>query len=183
MDIRRQGFYGYLTLNGRSVLLNGDMCCKGSPMSIVAESLKSLVNEKSRLTPDGEQEIILRIRNQPASSDVMTLGRAEEVAALIGDDSSDVPRNDESYEEFYQRLIDSDYPRISAEYIAGEWFNRPVNPATTLWLNDPKAIRFRVLNSRDEEFEAALPSEYDSLKHYVQTTYPEFLEGLTFRTA
>jgi hypothetical protein len=154
-------------------------------MGIVAEALKDVTATRSRTNEDGESEIIIRIRNKPFDTTregVLLLGKAEELEALV-EGEIDQPRESETYEEFYQRLIDADYPRISAEYIAGEWFNKPVNPTTTLWLNDPKAIRFRVLNSRDEEFEAALPSEYDSLKHYVQTTYPEFLEGLTFRTA
>jgi hypothetical protein len=73
--------------------------------------------------------------------------------------------------------LNSDYPQASAEFIAAQWFGREVNPTTTLWLNDPKAVRFRVLNSRDEEFEAALPSEYEALKN------PEFVTHLTFRTA
>jgi hypothetical protein len=156
MDIRRDAFWGHLTLNGRNVLLNGNMWTKGSVMSLVAESLKSLVNEKSRLTADGEQEIVLRIRNSPTSTDTLQLGRIEEVEALLGDGDGDVPHEGETYEEFFHRLLESDYPAASAEYIAAQWFKRPVNPATTSWLNDPKAIRFRVLNSRDEEFEAAL---------------------------
>lgn len=185
MDIRRDGFYGYLTLNGKNVILAQNMVHRGSIMSLVSESLKSLQAERSRLTADGELQIILRIENKPISTSkesVMLLGKSEELEALVEGDA-DSPRPDESYEEFYQRLLDSDYPQASAEFIAGQWFGHDVNPTTTLWLNDPKAIRFRVLNSRDEEFEAALPSEYESLKHYVQVTYPQFIEGLVFRTA
>jgi hypothetical protein len=182
MDIRRTGFFGYLTLNGRPVnLIN----VNGSIMGLVADALKTLGGERPRLA-DGELEIILRIRNKPFDTSmdgVMTLGKSEELAALVDDTDADKPFDNEFYEEFYHRLLDVGYPQASAEYIAGQWFDKPVNPTTTLWLNDPKAIRFRVLNSRDEEFEAALPSEYESLKHYVQTTYPDFVENLTFRTA
>lgn len=186
MDVRRDGYWGTLSLNGKHLLLGDNMCQKGSIMSLVGESLKSLQGERSRLTADGELQIVLRLSNQPfdtTKEGVMILGKSEEVAALLGDEKGDSPLEGETYEEFYQRLLDSDYPQASAEYIAAQWFDHEVSPATTLWLNDPKAIRFRVLNSRDEEFEAALPSEYESLKHYVKITYPEFLEGLVFRTA
>lgn len=187
MDIRRDGFWGTLTLNGRNLIIAENMCTRGSLMFLVGESLKTLQAERSRLTADGELEIVLRLRNKPIDTSkdgILILGKAEEVGALIETDQpGDKPEPNESYEDFYHRLLESDYPQASAEFIAAQWFDREVNPNTTLWLNDPKAVRFRVLNSRDEEFEAALPSEYESLKHYVQTTYPEFVEGLTFRTA
>jgi hypothetical protein len=182
MDVRRTGFFGYLSLNGQLKPLHEKT---GSIMSLVSEALKTLQAERSRLTADGELEILIRVRNKPMDTSregVMILGRAEELEALVEGDA-DKPFHDESYEDFYHRLLDGDYSQPTAELIAAQWFGREVNPTTTLWLNDPKAQRFRELNSRDEEFEAALPSEYESLKHYVQTTYPEFCEGLVFRTA
>lgn len=191
MDIRRDGFWATLTLNGKSLLLNGNIFTRGSIMFLVGESLKTLQTERSRLDHNGTIELSLRIKNKPfdtTKDSTMILGKAEEVAALLDNDthnhgSADTPHADETYEQFYQRLVDSDYPQISAEYIAAQWFDKPMNPDTTLWLNDPKAIRFRVLNSRDEEFETALPSEYESLKNYVKVTYPEFTRDLVFRTA
>ena len=184
MDIRRDGFFATLSVNGRLIELQLQ---RGAIMSLVGEALKALTSERSRLTADGDLEIMLRIRNKPfdtSKNGALILGKAEELAALLDTQhGEDMPAPNESYEEYYARLIAGDYTTAAAEYIAAQWFDREVNPTTTLWLNDPKAIRFRVLNSRDEEFEAALPSEYDALKHYVQTTYPEFLEGLVFRTA
>jgi hypothetical protein len=185
MDIRRNGFFGTLTLNGQHLLLGNNMCLHGSLMSLVGESLKTLSAERSRLV-DGDMEICLRIRNKPIDASkegVMLLGKAEELSALMDGIDGDQPHEGESYEDFYHRLLNSDYPQASAEFIAAQWFGREVNPTTTLWLNDPKAVRFRVLNSRDEEFEAALPSEYEALKNYVRVTYPEFVAHLTFRTA
>jgi hypothetical protein len=186
MDIRRAGLFGYLSLNGRNIPLHQ---FQGSTMSLIAEILKSLQAERSRLDGDGAFEVMIRIRNKPMDTSkegVMILGRAEEVGALLegnGHVEADTPRKGESYEEFYHRLLDEQYPEPSAEFIAAQWFGREVNPQTTQWLNDPKAIRFRVLNTRDEEFEAALPSEYDSLKNYVKRKYPDFVAHLTFRTA
>lgn len=186
MDIRRQGLFGYLSLNGKTLTL---VDSKGSIMSLVAEAMRSLQSERSRLDGEGAIEILIRLRNKPMDTTkegIMILGRAEEVGALLegnGHVEADVPHNGESYEEFYHRLLNEQYPEPSAEFIAAQWFGREVNPQTTQWLNDTKAIRFRVLNTRDEEFEAALPSEYESLKQYVKAKYPEFVAHLTFRTA
>jgi hypothetical protein len=185
VDTRRQGLWGTVTHNGKHLLLPDNMCITGSIMSIMAEGLKALQAERARLTPDGEMEVVIRIRNQPIATDkesTLILGRSEELGALI-EGEADKPREDESYEDFYNRLANEGYPKPSAEYIACQWFGRESSPELTLWLNDPKALRFRELNSRDDAYEAALPSEYESLKNYVRTTYPMFVQGLTFRTA
>jgi len=183
MDIRRDGFFAYLTLNGKNVLLGVDKMYHGSIMSAVAESLKSLTAERSR----GEINIMLRISNQPfdvSEQGLANFTKVSEVESLVETiQSIDEPLTDESYEDFYQRLLKLDYNPVAAETIAAAWFERPVNPETTCWLNDPKAIRFRELNSRDAVFADALPQEYESLKHYVQTEFPSFVEHLTFRTA
>lgn len=181
MDIRRIGYFGQVTISG----VRTPSTHNGSIMGIVAEALKDVTASRSRIDDNGESEIVIRIRNKPFDTSregVLLLGKAEELEALVEGDI-DQPRESESYEDFYHRLMNSDYPQASAEFIAAQWFGREVSPETTLWLNDPKAVRFRELNSRDEAFEAALPSEYESLKHYVQTTYPDFIEGLVFRTA
>lgn len=182
MDIRRTGYFGQVSISG----VRTPSTHKGSIMGIVAEALKDVTAHRSRTNEDGESEILIRIRNKAFDSSregVMILGKVEEVTALVDTESPDIPTPDETYEAFYQRLIDSAYTTASAEYIAGQWFDKPVSPETTLWLNDPKAIRFRELNSRDEAFEAAHPSEYESLKNYIRTTYPTFATGLVFRTA
>lgn len=188
MDIRRDGWFGILTINGRNILLDRNMSSHGSIMHLTGESLKAIGTERSRPDEDGTQEIILRLRNKPIGSDkdsIAMMNRANELDGMIeGSPDSTIPIPGESYEDYYRRLIeDEQLPKATAEMLAGQWFDRPVNPDTTLWLNDPKAIRFRELNSRDEAYESALPSEYEGLKNYVRITYPEFLEGIVFRTA
>lgn len=182
MDIRRAGYFGQVQISGAK---NTEIR-KGSIMGIIAESLKDIAASRSRPNADGESEIIIRIRNRPfdtSKEGVLLLGKVEEVDALLANESADTPLEGETFEEFYHRLLDSDYPKASAEYIAAQWFGHEVNPDIQLWLNDAKAIRFRLLNSNREAYEAALPQEYESLKNYVKTTYPEFVEHLTFRTA
>jgi hypothetical protein len=188
MDIRRNGWFGILSVNGKNLVLGRNIVEHGSIMSLVGESLKAIGAERSRPDEDGTQEIILRIRNKPIGSDKESLTimtRASELDSMLeGSPDGTTPIPGESYEDYYRRLIeDEQLPRATAELLAGQWFDREVNPDTTLWLNDPKAIRFRELNSRDEAFESALPDEYERLKNYVRTTYPDFLDGIVFRTA
>jgi hypothetical protein len=188
MDTRKDGWFGVLTVNGKTLILNGNMCERGSIMHIIAESLKSLTAERSRPDEDGSMELILRVRNKPIDTsreNMASLNRTFEVESMIeGSPDTTLPRGEESYEDYYKRLIEEEsLPRPTAEMLAAQWFDRPVNPETQLWLNDPKAIRFRELNSRDEAYESALPEEYESLKNYVRTTYPDFVTHITFRTA
>lgn len=188
MDIRKDGWFGILTINGKTILLDRNVVTRGSIMSLTSESLKAVSAERSRPDEDGTQEIILRLRNKPIGSDkdsIAAMNRASELDAMIeGSPDATIPIPGESYEDYYHRLIEAEQlPRATAEMLAGQWFDRPVNPDTTLWLNDAKAIRFRELNSRDEAYESAIPSEYEQLKNYVKTTYPQFLDGIVFRTA
>jgi hypothetical protein len=95
MDIRRNGFFGTLTLNGQHLLLGNNMCLHGSLMSLVGESLKTLSAERSRLV-DGDMEICLRIRNKPIDASregVMLLGKAEELSALMDGIDGDQPHD------------------------------------------------------------------------------------------
>jgi hypothetical protein len=58
-------------------------------MFLVGESLKTLQTERSRLTADGDLEIVLRFRNKPmdtSKDSILILGKAEEVGALIESD-------------------------------------------------------------------------------------------------
>lgn len=183
MDLRRDGWFGRLTLNGKTILVDDskNMVSSGSIMRIVSDALKSLGPERTR----GSTTIQLTLSNESLTeSRIAELNRANEVEQMIeGSADEGLPRHNESYEEYHQRLLALEFSPAAAEMIAGDWFNRPVNPETSQWLNDPKAIRFRELNSRDEAYEAALPSEYDSLKSYVTHQFPNMLTGITFRTA
>jgi hypothetical protein len=182
MDIRKDGWFGRLTINGKTILLDDskNIMSQGSLMRIVGDALKSLTSERAR---SGDCTIQLTIGNAPLTENKLTdINRVNEVQnELTGE--VDLPLEDEEYGEFYDRLIEGGYTPAAAEMVAGEWFNVPPNPRTGLWLNDSKAIRFRELNSRDEAYESALPQEYEQLKQYVREQYAEFVEHLTFRTA
>ncbi len=111
------------------------------------------------------------------------MDKSIEVETLLDSTDSHGPAAGEAYGDFFDRLIMEGYPVASATVIASDWFGVEMDDKTIGWLNDPKAIRFRELNSRHEAFESALPSEYQSLKDYVTQVYPFFCEHLIFRTA
>lgn len=186
MDIRKDGWFGRLTLNGKTVMLDdsNNIVSTGSLMRIISDALKSLQSERARTGVTTIQLTLTNNHTELSDTRIAEQSRALEVDALIEVDGiADTPGDGELYHEFYDRLIKAGYTIAAAEMVSGEWFNMPVSSQTTQWLNDPKAVRFRELNSRDEAFESALPQEYEQLKKYVRELFPEFIEHLTFRTA
>lgn len=185
MDVRRDGWFGRLTVNGKTVLVDEskNQVSQGSIMRIVSDALKSLAQQRVRGLADTTIQLTIA-STQLTDAKMESVNRTQEIEQMLeGSIDTDVPFSSESYEDYYHRLIQLEYSKASAEFLAAQWFSVEMNPETILWLNDPKAIRFRKLNSNNEAYKEALPAEYESLKHYVQTTYPEFIEHLTFRTA
>jgi hypothetical protein len=176
MDVRRDGWFGQLLLSGSA----SPKAHRGSIMGIIAESLKDISASRSR---SEDSEIVLRLSRKPFTSDsAHQMEKAFEVESLVSGDA-DQPQENESFEDFYSRLISGGYTVAAAEMIAAEWFQREPNRRAVAWLHDPMAVRFRELNTRHEAYEAAMPNEYESLKHYVVTEYPEFTSHMIFRTA
>jgi hypothetical protein len=184
MDIRKDGWFARLQVNGKSILLDNsrNMASTGSIMRIFADALKSISAERAK---QGDVTIQLTIANHVLSdARVAEVSRISEVESLLdGQPDETLPRKDESYEDYHARLLEQGFTNASAIILACQWFNKEPDHDIELWLNDTKAIRFRELNSRDEAYASALPEEYESLKNYVKTTYPEFVEHITFRTA
>jgi hypothetical protein len=181
VDVRRQGQFGQLVINGTPA----GKVISGSVLSIVAETLKTLSEARLRNNADGESEIVIRIRNKAfdgSKDSLAIMNRSDEVADMLGSvATSETPNDGESYDQFVDRLEQEGWPRASALMIAADSFG--IEATADAWTTDPKAVRFRELNSHRDAFEAALPSEYDSLKRYVIQTYPDRVEGMTFRTA
>lgn len=188
MDLRKPEFFASLSVQSRTIGLNDSPARGSSVMSLVSAGLSALTQERVRADSNGLVEIVIRIRNKPVATDtesVNQMNRASELDALVeGSADSTAPIPNESYEDYYRRLTEVEQlPNATALMLAAEWFQRPVDEQTKRWLSDSKAIRFRELNSRSDAFDAAIPNEYESLKQYVKTHFPEFVEHLTFRTA
>jgi hypothetical protein len=182
-DLRKDGWFGQLVISG----VGQPNAHRGSIMGIVGESLKDIGSQRMRVDANGDSEIVIRIRNKPfdtSKESALYMDKSIEVDALLDTSTdSDKPIAGESYGDFFDRLITNGYPVASATMIASDWFELAVDEKTLGWLHDPKAIRFRELNSRTEAFDSALPAEYEALKNYVTRQYPFFCEHLTFRTA
>ncbi len=183
MDIRKDGFYGQLVVSG----VGQPSAHRGSILGIISESLKDLGALRARPNADGESEIVIRIRNKPFDTSKESAAyhdKSIEVDGLLDSMPLDQALPDEDYATYHERLMSMGYPNASAMMLACDAFGLEINDTdSVLWLNDPKAVRFRELNFRHEAYDAAIPTEYESLKHYVQATYPFFCQHLTFRTA
>lgn len=182
MDIRRDGFFGQLVIDG----VKEPKAHHGSVMRIVSESLKDLQETRVRTSSDGESEIVIRIRNKPfdtSKESAEFLDKAAQVSNLVDSQEIMKPADGEHYDAFLARLKAEGYPDASALMIAADWYGLEQDINLKRWLTDTKAQRFRELNSRDEAYQSAIPSEYTTLKDYVIREYPEFVTDLTFRTA
>lgn len=186
MDTRNREMHAQMTLTGVGKPFN----YVGPVTGILGNFVKELVTQNPRDIADGYTEIVIRIRNKPFtdSKEAATLtDKAQEVWAGIDLKNTDIedskPRDGESFEDFYTRQLGRGLSKISAQFFACDWFEREQDPELLSWLDDQKAIRFRLLNSVNDVFLAALPGEYESLKQYVLAKYPNMTKHLTFRTA
>lgn len=185
MDIRESKWYAQLAVSGIGAPHNFE----GSILSISGDMNRALQQLSPRKLASGEIEISLRIRSIPFGADKETdslLAKAAEVEARIAEPSDleeGNPLPGESFEQYYDRLIAQGHTPASANWFACDWFDKPQDPDLESWLVDPKAVRFRRLNCVQAEYDAALPSEYEELKHYVVANYAKFTDSMTFRKA
>lgn len=183
MDTRNPIWYGQLQLSGVGEPKNHS----GSIVGIMGEILKDLQQLSPRVLAAGEKEIVIRFRDKPFG-ETKEFNRNADIAAEIWSqiDESQIdkgPNPSETYEQYVERLVERGMAEVTALYIAADWFNMPEPEGLRDWMADEKAIRFRKLNSSQEAYASALPMEYETLKHYIVSTYPQFADNITFRTA
>lgn len=183
MNMFEEGWFGQLSISGVSQPIKAE--------GIISDVIGNLMDQLQKMNPrelaDGK-EISLVLRNREfATMSKDTLAFKKKVAevedGLIGITDEGMPLPSELYEQFYDRQRARGMNHYSAEWLANEWFARTQNPALTAWLSDPRAELFRKLNSVNKAYEAATPTEYESLKRYVMENHPEFVRDLVFRTA
>lgn len=183
MDNRDNKWFSQLQIPGVAKPINR----KGSIISIVAETIKDLTEANPRGLKDGECEIVLRFALTPFGDEKVT-NTIGDIAARLNSqvDESQViqgPESGETYEQYVERLMERGLNEYTALWMAADWFDMPEPEGLRDWMADEKAQRFRELNSRQVAFDSALPMEYETLKHYVISNYPQFTKNLTFRTA
>lgn len=183
MDMRGREYYGQLQITGNRKPINKH----GSIYRLIMEFTRDLTEQSIRPNADG-REIIIIIRENPFNSEEkesldssIKVNELEHFAESNAKD--DIPIEGESQVDFYNRLINNGLPPASAEFLMADWFGLAKDPELVEWLNDSKAVRFRELNSRQEAFESAAPTEYEILKTYVIDKFPNMTQNLTFRKA
>lgn len=183
MDIRGPGWYAQLLLSGVAKPIN---LGPGTILGLNAIVLKELQQLNPREIKDGKS-ICLLFAQKPFTADKATQENNEKLQEIAQhlDTAGELhgPMPGEDYAQFHIRLVISGLSTQQAKFIADDWFDQPPDAALLAWLHDPKAARFRQLNSSHAHFESALPGEYSTLKTYVLERYPSFCEAITFRTA
>lgn len=184
MDIRNAQFHSQLQVSGVGQPINRT----GSIISLTGEMIKDLMTLSPRVLADGHREIILIIRDKSFTSHKESLEAQNKIADVEAGlapsiDDHSVPRENESPGNYCDRLVEQGLSQQTAEFLTADWFGLEKNPEVVNWLADPKAVRFRELNTRNEAFESAAPTEYTTLCHYVVSTYPNMIANLTFRKA
>jgi hypothetical protein len=158
---------------------------KGTVVQIQRQFLAHLLTVTPRDLKEGKS-ITLRMADKPMELGQKTSAEIEAEAwshIQIDERDSSTPLPEESYESYRDRLIAGGMAVAAAEFFAADWFGQLQDVQTVRWMHDQKAQRFTQLNSSKTEYESALPSEYETLKAYVQREYPERAAQITFRTA
>lgn len=170
-DTRKDGWFGRLDISTEQ----GGISEEGSILGIVAKLIGII--QRTKLSGQAGRVITITLSDKPIRT--VTLTTESQLVSL----THDGPREGETYEQFYLRLIGDGCTESIAKYMADDWFECDPDSALLAWMNDSKAQRFMQLQASKAEYESALPSEYESLKQYVISTYPERAKQFTFRTA
>lgn len=183
MDIRNdKTWFGQMILSGISKPFNAE----GTIAGITAQFHLRLIEQSARKLTEGK-EILITFRDRPFtdSKESSILKKAQEVISGLDeiDCSENSPFPNESYEDYYDRLISQGFNHFSAAFFANDWFKREQNPRLNEWLTNPRARKFREINSSPKAFESCAPGEYEILKQFVLKEFPEFTDSITFRTA
>lgn len=96
-------------------------------MEIIAEILKDLHGLNPRTLSEGHKEIVIRIRDTPYSANKTEsdMERTLDVLAHLDvSTESGGPREGESADQFYFRLITEGTPEQAANTITNAWFPR-----------------------------------------------------------
>jgi len=175
MDMRTAKWHGQLALSG----VGTPLIESGSISHLIGWAMKELMTQKPRQLSNGLTEINLTIRDKPFSGEKKetdsTLMKAIELEAILDDSQmTRSPMVDEPIEHYVNYLVDSGMSFDAAQLIACDHYDLQLDSPLLAWMNDPKAQRFRVLNSVNGVYLTSLPSEYAELKTYVIHTYPQF---------
>lgn len=184
MDIKNTDWFGQLQMTGIAKPVNN----QGSVLSMVGEFLVQLRTLNPREMAEGKTIVMtfstIPIGQDKAKNDKLALVSAVTESLVESNDLT--PLAAEPIESFIKRLMISGHTPTSARFIAADWYGVEDGEGTErlrAWLDNPKAIRFRELNARNDAFESAHPSEYRELLTQMLGEFPEFVRGMQLRIA
>lgn len=182
MDPHKTGWHGRLVISGNST----EWRFEGSYISIMREITNQLTSVNPRALASGAKSIIIDFSTQPITSASLEQERKvreiEDMLLAQNPVMMDTNRREgESFDGMIARLMQEEgIDEANANYFACEAFGID-QTARLMWMGDPRAQAFRRLNASNRAFEEADPKEYESLKHYCQSTHPEFYARMTLR--
>jgi hypothetical protein len=184
MDTKQSSWYGQLQISGIAKPTNQ----KGSITEMIRDFVIAIRQSSPRELADGKQITILLSTN-PIGQDKAKndkLGLVSAVADSLVETEDLTPTPNEPIDSFINRLIASGHTSMTSRFIAADWYGIEDGEGTDrlrAWLDNPKAIRFRELNTRNEAFESAHPNEYHELLIQMREEFPEFVSVMQLRIA
>lgn len=179
MDMRSDKWYALLQVTGSEAIRY-----EGSLFHIITSMTRDLQQHRTRAQ---RPSITLHVGMEPIDSDILALAQQEQVMALQSSlfdlPTNRAPRDGESFSEYIDYLKSTGLDYDSAELVACDWFGQCPETQLTDWLKDSEAIRFRLLNSSNVEYEKAGRIEYMNLLQSLKTRFPKQIEAMTLREA
>lgn len=187
MDIKDSKWFLQVSISGQGEPFTES----GSIFDCMRASMQYLNSAQAPRSTGGGKRIAIVMQQTPFTQEKFALDfelKVAEIAAALPTDTLDEsqPQEGETAQTYFERLDSLGYDPATAMMLTNDWFsNAPTDELMEAlrWIADPKATRFRKLNSSQEAYEAAMKNEYEDLRHYVLKVYPSQCERIVFRTA
>lgn len=187
MDIKDAKWFLQVSVSGQGEPFTDS----GSIFDCLRATMGYLNSAATPRSTGGGKRIAIVMQQTPFTQEKFALDfelKVAEIAAALPTETIDEskPQAGENAQIYLERLDSLGYDPATAMMLTNDWFEgAPTGEliAALEWISDPKAARFRKLNSSQEAYEAAMKNEYEDLRHYVLKQYPNQCERIMFRTA
>lgn len=183
MDIREKGWHLHMKISGVSLPVTHE----GSVMELIAHALTHIRANRVPQKRDGTKEITIRLSPHKITEGTLEeWGKSDDAESLLDTSLAVLLTHNvgETYDEFFDRLIEDGYDRASALMIAADAFDMDtttINREQEDWLTDSRAIMFRKLHASQQSYDSADPHEAQALKDYCKSRWPERVENMRLR--
>jgi hypothetical protein len=176
VNLNEQNWFGQLRVNSKT------FDYAGTPSEILEKVILQMVQSEFRnQSPKFDIVIQKSIITDESIRKAKIIQEMNDTIPL-SEDNPYARVNNESEEEYVQRLITDHYtPKQFAINHLPFAFGYEPSPRYTQWIEDTLAAKFRRLNSSLEAFQNAGPEEYAIAKKYVEENYPEYFVNIPLR--